>query len=353
MKLKKVLQTAYVIIFFLILGIIGVMSFAKKDNRPLKEKEVVFEPEGYKTLSTAFDKYFSANFGFRKNFININNRIKYTLFNQSGEKNVILGKDGWLFYESALHDYMGFDVLPEEDIRKIAESIKKMQDAVESKGKKFVFTIAPNKMEIYGEDMPYFYLEDEADGNYEKLMKELERLSVNYVDMKSVMMDDKEIDGNRVYHKLDSHWNNLGASLAYMSIMKKAGLSYTDYTKIKYEAGQDFDGDLYEMLFPDGKEKDIQYYFDVEDNYEFTSRFMGADDLLITTHNENGKGSVLFFRDSFGNALFEFFARDFMDAEISRAIPYDITDIDDVDLVVVEIVERNIANILLHPPVFG
>lgn len=353
MKLKTVLKTAYVIIFFLILGIIGVMSFAKKDNRPLKEKEVLFKPEGYKTWSTDFDKYFSANFGFRKNFININNRIKYTIFNQSGEKNVILGNDGWLFYESALHDYIGTEVLSDEDISIIAESIKKMQDAVESQGKKFVFTIAPNKMEIYGGDMPYFYLEDGADGNYEKLMKELERLSVNYVDMKKILSENKEIDGNRIYHRLDSHWNNLGASLAYMSIMKKAGLSYTDYTTIRYEARLDFDGDLYEMLFPDGKEKDIQYYFDVEDNYEFTSRFMGVDDLVITTHNENGKGSVLFFRDSFGNALFEFFARDFMDAEISRAIPYDITDIDDVDLVVVEIVERNIENILLHPPVFG
>lgn len=353
MKLKKVLKTAYVIIFFLILGIIGVMSFAKKDNRPLKEKEVVFEPEGYKTWSTAFDKYFSANFGFRKNFININNRIKYTLFNQSGEKNVILGNDGWLFYESALHDYMGLDVLPDEDIRKIAENIKSMQEAVESKGKKFVFSIAPNKMEIYGEDMPYYYLEDESDGNYEKLIKLLDEYNVNYVDLKSVLSDNKETDGNRIYHRLDSHWNNLGASLAYMNIMEKAGLSYTDYTKIKYEARQDFDGDLYEMLFPDGKEKDIQYYFDIEDNYEFTSRFMGVDDLLITTHNEAGNGSVLLFRDSFGNALFEFFARDFMDAEISRAIPYDITDIDDVDLIVVEIVERNIGNLLLYPPVFG
>lgn len=353
MKLKKVLKTAYVIIFFLILGIIGVMSFAKKDNRPLKEKEVVFEPEGYKTWSTDFDKYFSANFGFRKNFININNRIKYTLFNQSGEKNVILGNDGWLFYESALHDYMGTEVISDEDVRIIAESIKKMQDEIEAQDKKFVFTIAPNKMEIYGEDMPYYYLEDEADGNYEKLIKLLDEYNVNYVDLKSVLSDNKETDGNRIYHKLDSHWNNLGASLAYMNIMKKAGLSYTDYTKIKYEARQDFDGDLYEMLFPDGQEKDIQYYFDVEDNYEFTSRFMGVDDLIITTHNDNGNGSVLLFRDSFGNSLFEFFARDFENTQISRAIPYDITDIDDVDLIVVEIVERNIGNLLLYPPVFG
>lgn len=353
MKLKKILKIAYVTLFLLLLGGIGVFSFVKKDNRPAKEKEVAFAPADYESWSQDFEDYFSANFGFRKRFISWNNQIKYSIFKQSGEKSVILGNDGWLFYESALHDYIGENVLSDEKIDAIAKSIKAMQDQVEAEGKKFLFTVAPNKMEIYGEDMPYYLISDKDAGNYEKLMIALSKYSVNYVDLKTVFLDKKEIDGKRIYHKLDSHWNNLGASLAYMNIMDKAGLSYTDYSNMSYKEKQNFDGDLYEMLFPDGKDKDLQYYYDIADDFEFTSRFMGVDDLLITTHNDNGKGSVLLFRDSFGNALFSFFSRDFNEATISRAIPYDITSIDDVDVVIVEIVERNIENILLYPPILG
>lgn len=353
MKLKKILKIAYVVLFFLLLGVIGMVSFVKKDNRPAREKEVVFAPEDYKSWSKAFEDYFSANFGFRKKFISWNNQIKYSIFKQSGEKSVILGKNGWLFYESALHDYTGENILSDEKIEAIAKSIKDMQDKVETEGKKFLFTVAPNKMEIYGEDMPYYLVADKKSGNYEKLMAALEKYSVNYVDLKAVFAANKEIDGKRIYHRLDSHWNNLGAALAYMNIMDKVGLSYTDYSNMAYKEKQNFDGDLYEMLFPDGRDKDIQYYYEIADDFEFTSRFMDVDDLLITTHNENGKGSVLLFRDSFGNALFSFFSRDFEDARISRALPYDITNIDDVDVVIVEIVERNIENILLYPPILG
>ena len=64
--------------------------------------------------------------------------------------------------------------------------------------------------------------------------------------------------------------------------------------------------------------------------------------MIITTENQSGVGKVILFRDSFGNALHEFFANDFSEAVISRAFPYDVSDIEGADLVVVEIVERNI-----------
>ena len=99
-----------------------------------------------------------------------------------------------------------------------------------------------------------------------------------------------------------------------MAIMEKAGLEYTDYSKISYSSKNDFDGDLYSMFFPKGNEKDTRYYFDMEYNFDYTSNYKGDDDIVITTRNENGVGKVILFRDSFGNALYEFFANDFSEA---------------------------------------
>ena len=104
-------------------------------------------------------------------------------------------------------------------IIKIADYVEAISEKCEKAGKKFVFVIAPNKMEIYGEYMPYYYVENCPDGNYEKLIKELSSRKVAYTDLKKLFKEDNTYSGVELYHKLDSHWNNLGASLAYMEIM--------------------------------------------------------------------------------------------------------------------------------------
>lgn len=346
MKVKKILKTAYVIGIFGLLITIGIKTFVGKSNSPAKEEKVLFKPSSYSSFSDEFDKYFSANFGFRSRFINMNNILKYNVFKQSGEDSVIAGRDGWLFYNSALHDYTGENVLSDEEIVKIADYVEAMSEKCEKAGKKFVFVIAPNKMEVYGKYMPYYYVESRTDGNYEKLIKELSSRKVAYTDLKKLFKEDNTYPGVTLYHKLDSHWNNLGASLAYTEIMNKAGINATDYRNIPYSEAVDFNGDLYDMLFPEGRKKDTQYYFENTENFEYTSRFMGVDDLMITTQNDDKTGSVLLYRDSFGNALYKFFADDFNNVTVSRAVPYDMSSVEDYDVIVVEIVERNIKNLL-------
>ena len=342
MKLKKILKIAYISVFFLFLSVVGICSFVVKEDNTGKEKPVELEYTGYKDWSKGFDTYFSANFAFRKNFIQMDSMLKYNLFNYTGEREVIAGKDDWLFYEQALKDYDGSGILSDEEIAEIADSIAKLSEEVKKQGGDMVFVVAPNKMEVYGEYMPYYLKESHAEGNYEKLMKALSQKNVKHVDLKNVLKTDSTYGDTKLYHKWDTHWNNLGAAVGYMAIMEKAGLEYTDYSKISYSSKKDFYGDLYSMFFPKGDKKDVNYYFDVEYNYDYTSNFKSVDDLIITTENQSGVGKVILFRDSFGNALYEFFANDFSEAVISRAFPYDVSDIEGADLVVVEIVERNI-----------
>lgn len=346
MKIKKILKTAYVVGIFGLLITIGIKTFIGKSNSPSKEEKVEFKPSSYSSFSDEFDKYFSANFGFRSKFINMNNIVKYNVFKQSGEDSVIAGRDGWLFYNSALHDYTGENVLSDEEIVEIADYVEAMSEKCEKAGKKFVFVIAPNKMEVYGKYMPYYYVENRADGNYEKLINELSLRDVAYTDLKKLFKEDNTYPGMPLYHKLDSHWNNLGASIAYREIMDKAGINVTDYRNIQYRKAMDFDGDLYDMLFPEGSKKDTQYYFENTENFGYTSRFMGVDDLMITTENDNKTGNALLYRDSFGNALYKFFADDFKNVTVSRAVPYDMSSVEEYDVIVVEIVERNIKNLL-------
>ena len=57
-------------------------------------------------------------------------------------------------------------------------------------------------------------------------------------------------------------------------------------------------------------------------------------------------------RDSFGNALHADLAEDFGEALFSRAMPYDLSLMDDVqpDTLIVELVERNLCWLCTRPP---
>ncbi|MCM1307272.1 MAG: hypothetical protein NC223_01595 [Butyrivibrio sp.] len=348
---NKILKTVYAALFLAAFAFPGVMSLVQKKETVGNEAKAELKELNYLNFAEKFDAYFAESFGLRNSFVNLNNRLKYALFNESGEKSVIAGRDGWLFYESALHDFNGEDMLSDEEINAIADMLRDTQDYVTRSGAEFVFAIAPNKMEIYGENMPYYCVESTDAGNYERLMEALDERGVNHTDLKSVLREAKEGSDTLLYHKLDSHWNSLGAYTAYASIMEHTGFEAADYSQTAYSVQDIFDGDLYGMLFPKGDKKDGQIVFDTEERFYYTSNFRGADDLLISTANDGGRGSLLMFRDSFGNALYPFAANDFERARFSRALPYDLTDAGAYDLVIIEIVERNIGNLLEYPPV--
>lgn len=76
-------------------------------------------------------------------------------------------------------------------------------------------------------------------------------------------------------------------------------------------------------------------------------------DPIITTVNDSGTGSLVMYRDSFGNALLPFLADSFTNAYFSRGVPYRLIDLDehDADVVIVERAERFLPDMAENPPV--
>ncbi len=351
MKRNKIFKIIYVAAFIVLMAVPGIWTIFQKKTAIGNEEKQDMAGATYLNFSDKFDSYFSTSFGFRSQLVGLNNSLLDSVFNESGEDSVIIGRDGWLFYESALHDYIGQDVMTDAQIAKVVKILELSEEYIESRGSKLIFAVAPNKMEIYGNEMPYYYIEDTDAGNYEKLMLALKTSNVSYVDLKSVLKEKAESTDINIYHKLDSHWNNLGAATAYETIMDAAGMEHTTYADMPYTVRENFKGDLYAMLYPDGRIKDEQMTYQNMKEYEYTSVFRGEDDMLIDAQSQTSDYRLMMFRDSFGNALHSFFAADFGQSEFSRNLPYTLEDTEGTDLTVFEIVERNIANLLLYPPV--
>ncbi len=129
-------------------------------------------------------------------------------------------------------------------------------------------------------------------------------------------------------------------------------IAYDAYDNTAYEIKEDWDGDLTQMLYPSLNLTDEEIYYEIEDNYEYTTRFRGNDDLLIQTESDANDLTLYMFRDSFTNTLLPFFANNFGSATFARAVPYSLISAveENADLVVLEIVERNISELIASVP---
>ena len=306
-------------------------------------------------------------FALRQEMVTAWSGLNAALFRTSAEAKVVVGSGRWLYYAETLDDYRGAG-LTDGQLEALARNLALMQEYTESKGARFLFTIAPNKNSLYPEAMPAAVPRREQTRNAERLAPLLERCGVRSADLFSAFSGEDRV----LYFETDSHWNTEGAALAADTILRGLGRDSAFYAS-GFSDGERHTGDLYEMLYPAGKELDENQtfrrpfrfrYIDVTDVVPFVSPEEGlteygteeappVDKQLLETVCGEGSGTLLMFRDSFGNSLHPFFGDSFERAAFSRQMPYRLDWLEggSADALIVEIVERNIEDLAEMAPV--
>ena len=232
----KKLQVLYITAFFAAclvpsLGMAVTKQEASSENRRLAEfPELKKENEINTRWLPEAGEYFQEHFAFRNELVTANALLNGKIFGVSTADGVIQGTDNWLYYKDSLEDYLGEELLSERSLFNIAHTLAMMQETLNEKGVQFLFTVAPNKNSLYGENMPYYdSLKVSSDKNLVNLQKYLRQEQVSYGDLYETLSEEKEV----LYHKRDSHWNNKGAAVAaetLLSSLKKESIS----TSYKY-----------------------------------------------------------------------------------------------------------------------
>lgn len=353
MKKWKIL---YSVLFFGICllpfaGMAFVQEEESTENRTLSEFPSLKTEEGWNLnwLSDAGD-YFQDHFAFRNELVTANALVNGGVLGTSTASGVIQGTDGWLYYKDSLDDYLGTELLSDRALFNIAHSLSLIQDNLTGRGKKFLFTVAPNKNTLYGEHMPYYNsLKITEENNLVRLVPILEAEGVNYTDLKSLFKSQEEV----LYHERDSHWNNKGAALAADALMTDLVKLHDSYQEESYEVRTDFEGDLDKMLYPKALTLEDEIYYDKTQTFAYVGEVESNFDPKIITVNPVKDGSLVMYRDSFGNALLPFMADAYANAYFSRGVPYQLSDVDtqNADTVIVERAERFLPNMAENPPV--
>lgn len=352
----KKLQVLYIAAFFAVClvpfaGMAVTGQESSSENRTLAEFPQLKTEEGINVqwLSDA-GEYFQDHFAFRNELVTANALINGKILGTSTASGVIQGTDGWLYYKDSLEDYLGENLLEDRSLYNISHILSLMQEYLAEKNVQFAFTVAPNKNSLYDANMPYYDSCKVSDNkNLINLRKYLKNENISYVDLYEPLAKADEI----LYHKRDSHWNNKGAALASDLLLEGLGKEHESYTDETYTVKTDFTGDLDEMLYPLATTPEDEIYYDRQTTFAYVGEVGSNFDPRITTVNPVKTGSLVMYRDSFGNALLPFMADAYGNAYFSRGIPYQLTDVDTMaaDTVVVERAERFLPEMAESAPV--
>ncbi len=355
MKKKAVYFYLALCLLLCILPVAGMAVYQTDEtteNRKLAAVPLVMK-EGH--LNTDYFEecgaWFEDHFSFRKELVTVDALIQSRLFSVSNVDTVMTGTDGWLYYTDTLDDYLRTNTMNPRQVFNVANNVSLLQRYVTEQGAVFAFTVAPNKNSLYGEHMPWYAgRAGESAKNIDLIEPELARAGISYVDLFSAF----ERTDETLYLKRDSHWNEKGAVLAYNTIFDDLLMEHKTYETVDVLREKREIGDLNRMLYPLAAEPEWNFYYQGERHWDYTTEPKDVEAAWIQTACKTGTGSLLMFRDSFGNTLLPLMAEHFAEASFSKGVPYLMESYMEQyrpEVVIVEKVERNLDEYLSAPAV--
>ena len=446
----RVASVAFVVAFFalVLVPLVG-MPFVS-DDASAEKRELAPAPsltkDGAPNLNVLSDAgdYFADHFAFRGALVDLDATLKQRLFMTSSTSNVVVGSDGWLYYAGTLNDYQRRNRMSDHELENVATNVALMQEYVTGQGKGFAFAVAPNKNTLYPQNMPYYELAGEGEGNLERLMPLLAARGVRTCDLVTAFQEQDEV----LYYERDSHWNGAGALLAYRNIAPLLSTQLTGFEDggqladvgadgeeavaaagdggqaealpgdgqladvgagggqaeapadgeesevIAADGGQaealpgdgqlvavgtdggqaaaagdggqaeapagdgrtlaTHVGDVDAMLHPATVEPEDDPHWAAADAWDFANEATSVEDdkVLTVSTAPDAAGTLVMYRDSFGNNLLPYFASAYAQATFTKLVPYDmgVQAIAAADDVVVERTERHLDFFATSPP---
>ncbi len=318
----------YIAIFIIILSSpIVIKVFDIKIKTTVSEKrELTTKPEFKltKNYPREFEKYYNDNFGLRSMLVNLNSQLKLNYFKISPKpKRVQFGANGFAFLTTGYSIYSSYSntkLLDEKKLMSVFNKQLSISKKLKEKNIEYIIGFWPNKHTIYSEEMPYtLKLQKRHKTSYaDQTSSFFYKNGFPMIDVRQALFKAKK--GNLLYQKLDTHWNNKAAYIAYKSFCEqtKSKLGLTPFKEDDFSISYNrvYGGDLTNMMgigrITSHKESIPSYHLR---NKELAYTIQPNDSIglpsgTITTINKNCNNdkTVLVFGDSYTRYLTKFFS---------------------------------------------
>jgi len=297
---------------------------------------------------------FDNNFHKRKYLIENFNHLKLKIGDRVFSQ-VLIGQDGWMEYTggSNLDDFQNSCPITDESVHQIARNIQLCTENAQKQGRIFLVLVAPNKASIYPDKLPSEIRSLADKSRLEKIGDYLEQNNLpKIINPTSALKLARE--DYQVYFQTDTHWNSIGAYVAYIEIIKTVSQYYPEIKafpikKFGFKRGNPIARDLADL---------IQAKYIVEADLVPVFRDAFAYDTTLpdpfgfrgfSSTSDKSAPSLMMFGDSFGFT----YLNDFLKMHFSRSFYFhrdssskylnnQIFDQFDPDIIIYQVVERNL-----------
>jgi len=346
----------------LIWQVFPALNFSQEINEKRElAKWPTFNLESISTYPERFEKFYNDHFGLRNTLIYLNNTVRFKVFNSSGSPNVLIGKDGWLFLNedqteegAPVSNHLGllpfnYDIV----FQTYKNDLEAKSNYLTRRGIRYVFVIAPDKWTVYPEYLPDGFANYTRKKNVDLLVEYLRvNTQVEILDLRTALVNSKQPD-QLLYYRNDTHWNKLGAYVAYKEIANSISRYFPE---IKPRTIYDFEVTKKTIEKPMGLENMLSLKAHKDTYYELTPRkpysYVNLTEAAARRGTRQFKRAgaslprALVFRDSFLSAVIPYLADDFSHSTYIWSNWHSATDIDSLirtlnpDIVIEEMVER-------------
>jgi alginate O-acetyltransferase complex protein AlgJ len=263
---------------------IGLTSDASTENRTLAPVPKINSLRELKFLPKMSESYVNDRFGLRQRLVHANSLIRYR-FGLSSNRDVVIGKDGWLFYtaDKLMEQHTGADVFTPATLESWVRQMETDRDWLARRGISLYVLIAPDKNTIYPEKLP-----DYPQGKVtrmDQLVARLRTSSLEFIDPRQDLLKVKS-QGEMVYTPGDTHWSERGALVAYGLLMQRIRMRYPSIAPLTI--------DDYIKSFGAPMASDMAYHLALDNDLKYT-----VERLTLRTSHQTAPLEV-FYRPGWG-----------------------------------------------------
>jgi alginate O-acetyltransferase complex protein AlgJ len=277
---------------------------AEVENRPLAKApgsslSGLFDTDWYAGITA----WFTDRLPVRDRAIEADARIDLGVLGESPNPQVLIGSDDWLY----LREGLVAPCLGEDQIRAAVEEVVGAERVLAAAGKELLLVVAPNKDAVYPE-----HLGDHAgdtgcaDANRAAFRSLMSAAGIDgYLDTWATLGEAKAAGAGLLYHRLDTHWNDLGAVAVAEAVLEHLAPGLWDPATFVFTGSRARRGDLTDLMGLSLTESADYWEVRRAATPVMTSESLGGVEAVVSTVEgiPTTGISALMLHDSMGNAL--------------------------------------------------
>ncbi|HNQ68499.1 MAG TPA: hypothetical protein PKN32_08975 [Bacteroidales bacterium] len=216
------------------------------------------------------------NFGFRNTLLRWANSFDYWVFRYSNTKDLVIGKDGHLFFDYNIDNYLGITQQNRKHIDSLFVETDQLNKKLKERGIELIFVIAPSNAYYYSDKFPPQYDRyPKKENDYDYYLKKLNQYKISYVDFNKWFLEIKDTVSIDLFPKNGTHYTYFSAVwladslVGYLENKKNIDMPEIIYESTRIDTMTKTEHDLENILNLSHKlDNEKLYYYKLKFNTE-------------------------------------------------------------------------------------